>query len=172
RRRFLRRLLGGGRLLLRRRLLRRLGPERRGLGVDVGHVGNVGQRDVLPGVLGRHQLVAEPLIELVLVLVVVLLGLLGLFLARPAAAPGRTAQPARRPGRGFAPAATLELVVGEPRQHDGHVARALADAGAPPAGAGPPPLERWALVGVGAGDEQLVLGQALVALGVGDGRVE
>jgi hypothetical protein len=82
----------------------------------------------------------------------------------PAATPRRTG--------GVAPAAALELVVGEARHLDGHVAGALPDARAPPTSAWPPPLQRRPVVGERAGDEQLVLRQAVVALGVGNGRIE
>ena len=55
---------------------------------------------------------------------------------------------------------------------DGDVAGALADPGGPAAGPGAQALERRALVGVAGRHEQLLGGDRVVVLGVGDGRVQ
>ena len=65
-----------------------------------------------------------------------------------------------------------QALVGQPAHDDRDVAGALADAGGAAAGPGAPALERRALVGVAGRHEELVGGQAVVVLGVGDGRVE
>src|SRR6185369_8672507 len=103
-------------------------------------------------------------VVVVVVLVVVVLGG-GRTTSRRAASRGSGT-------RRVAAAPSLQLVVLEARDHDRHVARALADADATTAGTWPPPLERGALIGEGAGNEQLVLGHVVVVLRVGDGGVE
>ena len=66
----------------------------------------------------------------------------------------------------------ITIVVAVPGDDDRHVARALADPRAAAPRTWPPPLRRRALVGVGAGDEELVGGHVVVVLGVRDRRVQ
>src|SRR6185369_1051735 len=97
-----------------------------------------------------------------------------LLLGPAAAASGRAgrAAPAAGLGLGLGPAPALELLLAEAGEDDRDVAGALADARPATPGPRPPPLQRRPLVGEGAGDEQLVLGDVVVVLGVGNGRVE
>ncbi len=64
------------------------------------------------------------------------------------------------------------LVVRQPRDDNRDVARALAHSGCPPAGAGTPPLERRALVGVAGRHEELLRRQPVVVDGVRRRRLE
>ena len=66
----------------------------------------------------------------------------------------------------------LEALVAQAGDDDGDVARALADARRPAAGAGPEAAQRRALVGVAGEHEQLVGVLLVVVHGVGDGAGE
>ena len=82
---------------------------------------------------------------------------------------GATGTPTRR---GIAGPDVGELLGRVARDDDGDVAGALADAGGAATSTGAPPLEGGTLVGVARRDVELVGGDLVVVLGVGDRRVE
>src|SRR5206468_2592344 len=125
-----------------------------------------------------QELVDELLVVIVVVLFVVIVvvlhlarGLaLGLALARghPTATAG-----ALRLGVGRLPLTpAVELFILVPRHHHGDVAGALADARTATARPRTPALHGGTLVGERARDEELLFGDVVVVLRVGDGRVE
>ena len=66
----------------------------------------------------------------------------------------------------------LQLLVRHAAHDHGDVAGALADAGGPAPGPGPPALDGRALVGEAGRDEQLLGVELVVVLGVGHGGVQ
>ncbi len=123
----------------------------------------------------RRHFVDELVVVVVVFVIVIVLRLPGGFtlgLALAGLHPATTAGALRLRVGGLARAPLLECFVLVARDDHRDVAGALADARAATASTRTPALHRGALVGERTRDEELLFGDVVVVLGVGDGRVE